>query len=243
MKQAISKLFCMLTLANIAAALVAFVALASFALSYDSLRNTALAGQVAPQLSWLWPLTLDAVVLAAGLSILWANQNGTSKRFAWFVLVVAEVGSIYFNVVLFWEAGARLAVLVHITAPLGLLVCFELLSQMIRHGLQVAGAQESLAALLRQVAISQSELADVQASLAALEQQEAELTEKRKAQFSRYTVQQWAVAVAAMNNPNGSYDTIGKAANCSREYARQSLAVFTADGLMHKNGNGWEATQ
>jgi hypothetical protein len=61
------------------AILVTFLAASAFVLSYDVLRQIAQENGVNPALACLWPLTLDAVMIAASLAVL----RGTPGRLCW----------------------------------------------------------------------------------------------------------------------------------------------------------------
>jgi len=78
---------------------VLFLAAAAFVLSYDVLRALALENGVNPRLAWLWPLTLDAFMLAASLAVLRGHLNGEGTWYAWALVFVFSAASVAFNVV------------------------------------------------------------------------------------------------------------------------------------------------
>ncbi len=77
---------------------VLFVTAAGLWLSYDALRDLASrAAVINAGLTWLWPLTLDALAIVASLNVLWAESRQERDNYAW-VLVIAFTGlSVIFN--------------------------------------------------------------------------------------------------------------------------------------------------
>jgi hypothetical protein len=73
------------------------IALAAFSLSYAALYSLASDSGVTWWLVWLWPLTLDAVVIAASGVILWNSLRNEKAIFAWILSIAFTGASIWFN--------------------------------------------------------------------------------------------------------------------------------------------------
>lgn len=109
----------------LSAILVLFLAAAAFVLSYDALLGLALANGIKPGLAWLWPLTLDAVMIAASLAVLRASLNAEGKVYQWGLVGAFTGASIAFNVV--HAPATLLARSIFALPPLVVFLGFELL--------------------------------------------------------------------------------------------------------------------
>lgn len=109
----------------LSAILVLFLAAAAFVLSYDALLDLALANGIKPGLAWLWPLTLDAVMIAASLAVLRASLNNEGKLYQWSLVGAFTAASIAFNVV--HAPATLLARAIFALPPLVVFLAFELL--------------------------------------------------------------------------------------------------------------------
>ena len=77
---------------------VLFVTTAGIVLSYDALWGLARsAGSINPALTWLWPLTLDALAVVASLNVLWAEIRQERDRYAWALVITFTLLSVLFN--------------------------------------------------------------------------------------------------------------------------------------------------
>jgi hypothetical protein len=149
--------------------LVACLAAASFALSYDALYQTARANGVTPNLVWLWPLTLDAVMIAASLSVLRNSMNGEQARYPWALVALFTVASVAFNVL---HAGsAWLARSVFALPPIVVFLSVELLSAQVWSNHKRVSAIADLQAIDAQVQRAKTQLAQLQAAQADVPQQ------------------------------------------------------------------------
>src|SRR5574341_1511916 len=109
----------------ITALLVLFLAGAAFVLSYDTLRDLALGNGVKPGLAWLWPLMLDAFMIAASLAVLRANLYVERTWYPWLLVGVFTLTSITFNVV--HAVDALLPQAIAALPPAVVFLSFELL--------------------------------------------------------------------------------------------------------------------
>ncbi|MFD2027622.1 DUF2637 domain-containing protein [Promicromonospora aerolata] len=81
------------------------VALASFALSFASLRDAALWGRVPESLAFLVPVVIDASVLVYGLVALVLRARGRSSAWAWTLMFGFTVVSIGANAAHAYDVG------------------------------------------------------------------------------------------------------------------------------------------
>jgi len=94
---------------------VLFVTITGIVLSYDALWDLAqAAGSINPALTWLWPLTLDALAVVASLNVLWAEIRQERDRYAWTLVIAFTLLSVLFNAT---HASFDQLLLVHPLAP------------------------------------------------------------------------------------------------------------------------------
>ena len=82
-------------------AMVGFLGVASFALSYEALRSLAIeTGALSPSAAWLLPILVDGAAIIFSLSAFQASVNGAEKDRRWFfsLVVVITLVSVAFNV-------------------------------------------------------------------------------------------------------------------------------------------------
>ena len=100
-----------------------FLAGAAFVLSYDTLRDLALGNGVKPGL--LWPLMLDAFMIAASLAVLRANLYAERSWYPWVLVGAFTLAPITFNVV--HAVDALLPQAIAALPPAVVFLAFELL--------------------------------------------------------------------------------------------------------------------
>lgn len=113
---------------------VIFLTLTSFILSYDAIRQLAVASGVNGSLSWLYPLSVDAVAIVAAVTVLRMTKAGDNPAYPWVVTVLFAIVSIGFNI-LHYDSGAAwyasivtpLAYTVHSIPPIAVMLGFHLL--------------------------------------------------------------------------------------------------------------------
>lgn len=123
-----------LTIDNLTTAGVIFLTLTSFVLSYDAIRQLAVASGVNPALSWLYPLSVDAVALVAAVTVLRMTKARDSAVYPWFVTILFAIISITFNI-LHYDSGAEwyqtivtpMSYAVHAIPPIAVMLGFHLL--------------------------------------------------------------------------------------------------------------------
>lgn len=129
----------------ITALLVLFLAGAAFVLSYDALYALALANGIRPSLSWLWPLTLDAFMIAASLAVLRASLNQERTAYPWLLVGAFTLASITFNAI--HAPGNWLARAIFMLPPAVVFLSFELLMSQTKATVKRQGAIKSIADL------------------------------------------------------------------------------------------------
>ncbi|MEV0891440.1 DUF2637 domain-containing protein [Promicromonospora sp. NPDC050262] len=111
------------------------VALASFALSFASLRDAALWGRVPEALAFLVPVVIDASVLVYGLVALVLRDRGHSSAWAWTLMFGFTVVSIGANAAHAYDVGPELRTLVGVVlvalAPLSVLTSTHALASLV----------------------------------------------------------------------------------------------------------------
>lgn len=111
------------------------VALASFALSFASLRDAALWGRVPEALAFLVPVVIDASVLVYGLVALVLRARGTSSAWAWTLMLGFTVVSIGANAAHAYDVGPELRTIVGVVlvalAPLSVLTSTHALASLV----------------------------------------------------------------------------------------------------------------
>ena len=111
------------------------VALASFALSFSSLRDAALWGRVPEGLAFLVPVVIDASVLVYGLVALVLRARGRSSAWAWFLMFGFTVVSIGANAAHAYDVDPAVKVLVGVVlvalAPLSVLTSTHALASLV----------------------------------------------------------------------------------------------------------------
>lgn len=176
-----------------AAAGVLFVTLAGIVLSYQALLDLASrAGSIHPGLTWLWPLTLDALAIVASLNVLWAEIRKERDGYAWSLVIAFTLLSVSFNAVhagltnlltLHPLAPAVVAGVVGVLPPIAAAFALHLLVRLLRRVLERISVITGLVALREQLGQAAAELARVKAETAAtlieLERQMADLAAKR----------------------------------------------------------------
>lgn len=111
------------------------VALASFALSFASLRDAALWGRVPEALAFLVPVVIDASVLVYGLVALVLRARGHSSAWAWTLMFGFTVVSIGANAAHAYDVGPELRTIVGVVlvalAPLSVLTSTHALASLV----------------------------------------------------------------------------------------------------------------
>lgn len=80
-------------------ALTILLALGSFTLSFGALEQLAAASAVTAQVTWIWPVIVDGFIVLATIAsyVLRNRDNGATRRYPWFALILFAVVSIAGN--------------------------------------------------------------------------------------------------------------------------------------------------
>jgi len=113
--------------------IVCLIISTAFVLSYANLVETAIEAGISPLLAPMWPVCLDAFLLAGSLFILRANLLGETPTPGWAVLLVFTGVSTAFNV---YHSPADFAArAAHAVPPIALCVSLELLMMILKSDL------------------------------------------------------------------------------------------------------------
>ena len=108
--------------------------ISSFALSFVNLQAAAIESGINTWLSFLWPVCIDAVLIAGSLMILRSSLRNESPVVGWLVLLGFTIVSTGFNILHSpEEITSRLA---HAVPPISLCVSIEILMLIIRSDLK-----------------------------------------------------------------------------------------------------------
>jgi hypothetical protein len=122
---------------NLAGCAVVIIAGCSFILSFFNLQAVATEAGIDPLLSGLWPVCIDALLVAGSLMILRSSIRDESALEGWFVLLVFTGISTMFNVLHSPEGLINQAA--HAIPPVALCVSIELLMMTIKSDLTSQG--------------------------------------------------------------------------------------------------------
>lgn len=117
-------------LALLACGLMALLSAAVFCVSYDSLLKLALSAGVAPGVAWMWPLSLDGLMVLSALVRLRYSLEGKPHKIAMIVLAGATVASIGLNIA--HAPGNYISQIIFGIPPLVLLISSELALGMVQ---------------------------------------------------------------------------------------------------------------
>ena len=113
--------------------IVCLIISTAFVLSYANLVETAIEAGISPLLAPMWPVCLDAFLLAGSLFILRANLLGETPTPGWAVLLVFTGVSTAFNV--YHSPENLVARAAHAVPPIALCVSLELLMMILKSDL------------------------------------------------------------------------------------------------------------
>jgi predicted XRE-type DNA-binding protein len=114
---------------------VLLIAGCAFALSFFNLQAAALQAGISPWLSWLWPVCIDALLIAGSLMILRSSLRNESPWVGWIVLLSFTLVSTIFNVL--HSPADVVSQAAHAVPPVALCVSIELLMMCIKSDLKV----------------------------------------------------------------------------------------------------------
>ncbi len=118
---------------------VLIISSCSFLLSFFNLQAAALQAGINPWLSWLWPVCIDALLIAGSLMVLRSSLRNEPAYVGWSVLLSFTLLSTIFNVL--HSPEGLIAQAAHAVPPVALCVSIELLMMCIRSDLNKSSEQ------------------------------------------------------------------------------------------------------
>lgn len=230
------------------ALLVLFLASAAFVLSYDALHALALEKGIKPGLAWLWPLTLDAFMISASLSVLRASLNDEGKVYPWALVGAFTVASIAFNVL--HAPADLLARAIFALPPAVVFLSFELLMGQTAAAVKRGAAVTSLDTLAAKAETKQQEIDALGADLDRLTAKRdglkveiASLSKEKRAGIpstSQATKDKAAEILAERPNMTGADlgRALGRSESLGRKLRRELLPEIVASDNASDNGTG-----
>lgn len=135
-------------ISRLTAALVFLLSVASFALSYNALRDVAVQG-IAKDLTWLWPLVIDGSIVVFALVVVYFELIGNNYFVPKILVFCFTVLTILFNAI---HAGANgVSVAVAIMPPVALYLSFTMLMWITKNAIERSETNHSLDNLKTQV--------------------------------------------------------------------------------------------
>ena len=120
--------------------LVALLALASFSLSFEALKQLAVEKKVVPQnLGWVFPLVVDGSIAVFSMSALRASLREENAIYLRGLVIFATLASIMFNI--FHVEAKPLVMTLAATPPLLLFFSFEALMHSIKNEMKIVEAR------------------------------------------------------------------------------------------------------
>lgn len=129
---------------RLTAALVAFLAVAAFGLSFEALRDLAIvAGGMKPAVAWLFPLIVDGGIIVFSLAALRASITGADRRWFMWLVVIVTVISVGLNIA---HAGRGLVpAVIGAMPPILLFLAFESLMRQVHDTVTPAAPKKLVA--------------------------------------------------------------------------------------------------
>lgn len=182
-------------------ALVAFLALAAFRLSFDALRHLAAANGIDADRAWLYPAIIDGAIIIFSLSVLQAGLNRERTRYPWALVGLFTILSIGLNIL--HAPSDPLPRLLAAIPPIALFLSFELLMNQVKSMVRRLGSMQSLGELETAVRKKKEELdtliASKQTELDAIVQERQTAVEKLGHRIEQLTTQKDLMRTELLN--------------------------------------------
>lgn len=194
--------------------------ISSFALSFVNLQAAAIQAGINTWLSFLWPVCIDAVLIAGSLMILRASLRNESPVVGWLVLLGFTATSAGFNILHSpEEIMSRLA---HAVPPISLCVSIEILMLIIRSDLKRSIPEP---VPIKNVHHS----VEVQPDPDPVREQILDLEEDTPA---RSSVSDEEIIQTYMNNPGATYAELGEMVGMSKSGVYGRICSLKKRGLL-----------
>lgn len=219
-----------------------FLTAAAFVLSFDALRQLAFNSGVNWWLSWLYPLTLDAVAIVAALYIVRMTETGDGKKYAWFLTVLFAVLSIAGNVLHIdtgaaWYQGVKpvLPYVVMSVPPIALVLSFHLFTLQLENDIRRAQPVTPVKVTDKPVSVKPVTIETVKPEpvvkpVKALPVADVKPVGDKQAAMLAYLAE----------HPAATVTEAAQVVEVSRQTATGYVKQLTEAGRLNKNGHGWE---
>jgi hypothetical protein len=194
--------------------LVTFLAASAFILSYDALRSLSESNGFSGWRSYLWPLTLDAVMIVSVLSVIRANVVRDRSWLPWVMVGGFTVASITYNII--HAQPNLLAQSIASLPPLVVFLSLEMLSGQLREAVKKADKKVK----------TESYPMPIEQARAVRSVDKERAINLMLAFFS--------------DNPNASHSEAASACNRSRSWVTNVLPELEREGAVRRNGEGIE---
>ncbi|NJN99275.1 MAG: DUF2637 domain-containing protein [Anaerolineales bacterium] len=238
------------------------LAVFSFVLSFNALAD--LAAQHGISIPVLFPLVVEFAVVIFSLNALYRSLNGESAKVQWALIISASLLAGVFNVV--HAAGDLVSQTMAAMPSLFLLLSFETFLGQIKHAVKRSGLNTTLAELDQLTQQRQAELDRLNVTLEAaakrIEQAKVELQTIRddikaaktdqsssieqarrlKAEQDALTIEQRRQTIldTLTNRGDVGASAFAEMLNVSRGTIYNDFEAMSNEGIVTKNGNGWE---
>jgi len=245
------------------AALVFLVALGSFALSYNALRDYAVKNGIPGNLAYIWPLLIDFALIVFSLSVVNAYLQSEKTYKQWGLVGIYTLATIGFNIA--HAPGNLAAQIVAAVAPVSLFFSFELLMGQLKTGVKGQGLTRNIEQLEQDLNARRSTVQTIDQQIeqrrSTLERLNEQIAEQRRSikaqnivQFGDLNAANGArldgkqLALNALLNfyrskPNATLSEAGEAIERSKGTVSNYLNELEQAGLIHRNGEGVKVTQ
>jgi hypothetical protein len=211
-------------LSILTAALVIFLAISAFVLSYDALRSLSAANGFDGWRSYLWPLTLDAVMIVSVLTVIRANVVRERAWLPWCMVLGFTIASIAYNIL--HASPDLLARSIASLPPLVVFLSLEMLSGQLRSAVRKAD---------KEFRKSQKEVSteDKTGFPMAIEQ-----ARERRALGKQAAIDTMLDFFA--DHPNASHSEAASVCNRSRSWVTNAIGDLERNGVIKRDGKGVE---
>jgi len=108
------------------------IALSSFSLSFYSLYQMAVQHHIHPLIAWMWPLGLDAFMVASCITVIRFKMLKEDTRWAWILVAITTVTSVAFNVASVLSTNDALTWAIYALPPIVVFLSLEALIMVIK---------------------------------------------------------------------------------------------------------------
>lgn len=200
--------------------IVSLLAIFSFTLSYDNMRHLA---QEHGKYGWrgnMWPILIDGCMIAFALIVVYLSRQDRSSRLARWLVFLFTVATVYFNIAVSIGVPSQVnTILVAVSPPIVLFFTFEALMDMLKHTVSN----------------------NVKPKIDKKPTVSSELSKSVKTPVDTFTERQQTLVNLIKDNVT-SVSKLAELSSVSRQTVYKELDTLKEQGVIHKNGKGWEIT-